>query len=223
MANKTIYIKDEKVYLYDKAVQYSGEKSLSSLLENAVEKIVKENEENLRDAIMMVAAERSGATSKVDIVIDYARRSISKEIWDRAEHILDIFEEKEYFRDGMWMGIEGKPEASGDYFWMETMVHDENDSLDEMYKLATSPKFKEIEEEIKKKEELTSRIIEVLIKEWPDLIMKKAKGIDKEEFLKNLSKEENDLLKFIYITDIAKKYNLYDDLFSATLSKNKKE
>lgn len=223
MANKTIYIKDEKVDLYDKAVQYSGEKSLSSLLENAVEKIVKENEENLRDAIMMVAAERSGATSKVGIVIDYARRSISKEIWDRAEHILDIFEEKEYFRDGMWMGIEGKAEAECEYFWMETMVHDENDSLDEMYKLATSPKFKEIEEEIKKKEELTSRIIEVLIKEWPDLIMKKAKGIDKEEFLKNLSKEENDLLKFIYITDIAKKYNLYDDLFSATLSKNKKE
>ncbi len=223
MANKTIYIKDEKVDLYDKAVQYSGEKSLSSLLENAVEKIVKENEENLRDAIMMVAAERSGATSKVGIVIDYARRSISKEIWDRAEHILDIFEEKEYFRDGMWMGIEGKAEAECEYFWMETMVHDENDSLDEMYKLATSPQFKEIEEEIKKKEELTSRIIEVLIKEWPDLIMKKAKGIDKEEFLKNLSKEENDLLKFIYITDIAKKYNLYDDLFSATLSKNKKE
>lgn len=223
MANKTIYIKDEKVDLYDKAVQYSGEKSLSSLLENAVEKIVKENEENLRDAIMMVAAERSGATSKVGVVIDYARRSISKEIWDRAEHILDIFEEKEYFRDGMWMGIEGKAEAECEYFWMETMVHDENDSLDEMYKLATSPKFKEIEEEIKKKEELTSRIIEVLIKEWPDLIMKKAKGIDKEEFLKNLSKEENDLLKFIYITDIAKKYNLYDDLFSATLSKNKKE
>ncbi len=212
MANKTIYIKDEKIDLYDKAVQYSGEKSLSSLLENVVEKIVKENEENLRDAIMMVAAERSGITAHIDIVIDYAKRAISKEIWDRAEHILDIFEEKEFFKDGMWMGTEGKPETGSNYFWMETMVEDEDNSLDEMYRLATSPRFKEIEGEVKKKEELMGRLIRVIVKEWPDLIIKKAKGLDKVKFLKDLSEKDNDLLKVMYIMDIAKKYNVYGDL-----------
>lgn len=202
MAHKTIYIKDEKKDLYDRAVRYSGEKSLSSLLEKIVEKTVKENEENLRDALMMVAAERSGVTSHIGTIIDLAKKSISKENWNRAEYIMDIFEEKGFFKDGEWKGTKGDSEAGSDYFWMETMVQDDDSSLNEMYELATSPKFKEIEEEVNTKKKKVDQLSEMIVKELPKILLE-LKNIDKEKFLEGLSKFDNNLEKALYLINYA--------------------
>lgn len=199
MANKTIYVKDEKVELYDKAVQYSGEKSLSSLIEKVVEETVKKNEENLRDAIMMEAAERSGgAMGNIGVVIDYAKRAISKEIIDKAEYILDIFEAKDFFKDGEWIGAKGKPEsesvALNNYFWYETLVEDDSSALDEMYKIATGPEFKEMEQEVISSEKRAGMLIEVV----KQLILKKVSDAFGKKFLEELSKlDENEQAEYI--------------------------
>ena len=97
---------------------------------------------------MMEAAERSGGDMEnIGVVIEYAKRAISKEILDRAEHILDVFEELGFFKEGKWWGIEGSTKPKSDYFWYETLVEHDSSALDEMYEIAIGPKFKEMEQE----------------------------------------------------------------------------
>lgn len=71
---------------------------------------------------------------------------------------------KSSLKKELCLGTEGKPETGSNYFWIERLVEDENKPLDKMYELATSPRFKEIEEEVKNEEELTNMLIEIMVK-----------------------------------------------------------
>jgi len=179
MSGITIYVKPEKKYLYDKAVKYSGQKSLSSLVEKTVKSVVEENERNFRDALMIMAADRSGVTSNIGILIGTAKKSISKELLDRADHVLDVFEDKGLF-DGIWKGPKSKS-GDGDWFWYVTMVEDDDSDLEEMYNIAISQEFNEMEKDYKKREELLSKLLKLADK------YEKAHDVDKENILKEFS------------------------------------
>lgn len=179
MSGITIYVKPEKKYLYDKAVKYSGQRSLSSLVEKTVKSVVEENERNFRDALMIMAADRGGVTRAIDLLIEIAKKSFSKELLDKADHTLDVFEYSGLFIDGVWKG----PKARGgdnDYFWYVTMVDDDDSSLEEMYNIAISQEFNEMEKDYKKREGFVSELLQAVI-------FKKAQNIDKEKILKEIS------------------------------------
>jgi len=179
MAGKTIYVNPEEEYLYEKAVKYSDQKSLSALVKKTVESIVEENERNFRDALMIMAADRSGVTSAISLLIEIAKKSFSKELLDKADHTLDVFEHKELFVDGIWKG----PKARGgsNNFWYVKMVEDDDSDLEEMYNMAISQEFNEMEEDYKKREELLSNLLKLEAK------YKKANNVEKEKILKNIS------------------------------------
>ena len=179
MAGRTIYVKPEKEYLYDKAVKYSGQKSLSSLIEKTIDNLIQENERNFRNALMIMAADRSGVTSSIGLLIELAKKSISKELLDRAEHVLDVFEDKGLF-NGIWKGPKSRG-GDDDWFWYVTMVEDDDSNLEEMYNMAISQEFNEMEKDYKKREELISELLKKMDK------FKKAQNIDKEKILKEIS------------------------------------
>jgi hypothetical protein len=198
MAGRTIYVKPEKEYLYDKAVKYSGQKSLSSLIEKTIDNLIQENERTFRDALMIMAADRSGVTANIGFLIEAAKKLISKELLDRAGRVLDIFEYKGLF-DGIWKG----PKARGgdnDWFWYVTMVEDDDSDLEEMYNMAISQEFNEMEKDYKKREELISESLQAVI-------FKKAQNINKEAILKEIS-DLDEGKKINYLINLATKLNI---------------
>ena len=181
MAGKTIYVNPEEEHLYEKAVKYSDQKSLSALVKKTVESIVEENERNFRDALMIMATDRSGVPSAIGHLIEIAKKSFSKELLDRAGHVLDVFEDKGLF-DGIWKG----PKARGgdnDWFWYVTMVEDDDSDLEEMYNMAISQEFSEMDEDYKKREKFISELMQAVMS-------KKPQNIDKEKILKVISAVE---------------------------------
>lgn len=179
MAGKTIYVNPEEEYLYEKAVKYSDQKSLSALVKKTVESIVEENERNFRDALMIMAADRGGVTPAIESLIEIAKKSFSKELLDKADHTLDVFEYKGLFENNIWKGPKIKG-GSNDYFWYVTIVEDDDSSLEEMYNIAISQEFNKMEKDYKKREGLISELLKTVI-------FKKAKNINKEKILKEIS------------------------------------
>jgi len=199
MAGTSIYIKPEKKYLYDKAVKYSDENSLSALFEKTVENIVEENERNFRDALMLMAVDRGSVTSAIGLLIEIAKKSISKGLLDRADHTLDVFEYKGLFENDIWKGPKVRG-GSDDWFWYVTMVEDDDSSLEEMYNIAISQEFNEMEKDYKKREELISELLQAVI-------FKKAQNIDKEKILKEIS-DLDEGKRIDYLINLATKLNI---------------
>ena len=199
MAGKTIYVNPEEEYLYEKAVKYSDQKSLSALVKKTVKIIVEENERNFRDALMIMAADRGGVTANIGFLIETAKKSISKELLDRADHRLDVFEYKGLFENGIWKGPEVKG-GSDDWFWYVTIVQDDDSSLEEMYNIAISQEFNEMEKDYKKRLEVLSEFLQTVI-------FKKAQNIDKEKILKEIS-DLNEGKRIDYLINLATKLNI---------------
>lgn len=214
MAGRTIYVKPEKEYLYDKAVKYSGQKSLSSLIEKTIDNLIQENERNFRDALMIMVADRSALPSNLGLLVELAKKSISKELLDRAEYVLEIFEYKGLFENGIWKG----PKARGgdNDWWYVTMVEDDDSDLEEMYNIAISQEFNEMEKDYKKREKIISEYLLALI-------FKEAQNIDKEKISKEFSNlDEGE--KMDYITNLGIKLNLkpFIDIFKDKEDENEK-
>ena len=199
MAGRTIYVKPEKEYLYDKAVKYSGQKSLSSLIEKTIDNLIQENERNFRDALMIMAADRSGVTANIGFLIEMAKKSFSKELLDKADHTLDVFEYKGLFESAIWKGPKIKG-GSNDYFWYVTIVEDDDSSLEEMYNIAISKEFNEMEKDYKKREGLISNLLQAVV-------FKKAQNIDKEKILNEISGLDEGK-RIDYFENLAAKLNI---------------
>jgi len=199
MSGKTIYVKPEKEYLYDKAVKYSGQKSLSSLIEKTIDNLIQENERNFRDALMIRATDRSVPTSAIGLLTEIAKKSFSRELLDKADHTLDVFEYNGLFVDGVWKG----PKVRGsddDSFWYVTMVGDDDSSLEEMYNIAISQEFNEMEKDYKKREGFISELLQAVI-------LKKARNINKEKILKEISGLDEGK-RIDYFENLAAKLNI---------------
>lgn len=147
MARKTIYIKPDKEELYEQAVKLSDEKSLSAVIEKAVQKIVWEKGVYLKDALFaktldLLSWPKDFPTMIIYRFIQISFGSLPDELLDKADYILEIFEYKKLLNscDGIWKSNEENEmkifEYDGDLEWLE-----------EMYELTTSPKFEEYEKE----------------------------------------------------------------------------
>jgi len=194
MARKTIYIKPEKENLYERAVKYSGQKSLSAFFEKTVEDIIEKNEKDFRKSLLIVALEYSPPPSIIGELIGLAEKLLSKELLDEAAHALEIFEFKGLLEGGTWKG----PKAGRDDDFIWSRAEEDDDSwLEEMYSIAISPEFKEMEKEYNNFLAILDGPIDILLKE--DLT---KYGLDKGKIMKDISNLKDNTEKITYLLNI---------------------
>ena len=198
MSGKTIYIKPEKKNLYERAVKYSGQKSLSALIEKTVEDIIEKNEEDFRKALLIVALKYSPPPSIVGELIGLAEKLLSKELLDEAALALEIFEFKGLLEGAIWKGP--KAGRDDDFIWSRA-DQDDDSWLEEMYSIAISPEFKEMEKEYnesnKKFLAFLDGPLDILLKE--DLT---KYGLDKGKIMKDISNLKDNTEKVTYLLNI---------------------
>lgn len=187
MARKTIYIKPDKEELYEKALKYSNEKSLSAIIEKAVEKIVSEKEKYLRDALLIKVLKRTGAPRIFFELVTIAKRSIPEEVLKEADYILDVYEFKKIFDrlNGNWKGPETGFEGHRSMVFERAFYEDDIGWLDEMYSIATSDTFK------KYKDEYTEEIKNDLLRMKEDIGNEKFAKIIEQSY-KNYERSINE-------------------------------
>lgn len=175
MGRKTIYVKPEKEALYEKAVKLSNKDSLSAILEEAVENLVKKMEGTYKTVLLIATLNRFLSMPYLfRILVNEAGincQEKSKELWDKANYTLDVFYQVGIFDEDkrVWLGPRtGQPYNDvTDTLWYRGFS-DDLSWLDEMYEIATGSEFNEYED--KYKESVKSALKEVLSTEQIQII-----------------------------------------------------
>ncbi len=152
MPAKTIYIKPGREELYEKAVRLCNADSLSAILEEAVENLVKEKEGYFRWVLLVATLERTPTPCIFQELLGGFRESISDrhpELKCKADHALDVLSHLGFFdkEDGIWHGPKAGMGSAGGFdaqLWYRGIM-DDLDWLDELHEMAVGPAFAEYE------------------------------------------------------------------------------
>ncbi|MFW6016352.1 MAG: hypothetical protein ACOCRK_07920 [bacterium] len=102
MARKTIYIKDDKEHLYDKALKLSGERSLSAIFEKVVEELVQEKSADLQEALYVIIMKDLKRDLHDTVFIRMGLHFIPDDLLMEASYIVDILRHFHFLNNNIW-------------------------------------------------------------------------------------------------------------------------